>query len=99
MIHERGKNKFKDETTAKKKVLVSDKLNPEILKIVEIPLTEEVITLTFPDETLESLGNKISNPIETTKIMEIKGDEAQKDYRTARKRAKRKIRMKVNLKK
>lgn len=40
IIHEGGGNKFKDETIAKKAVLVTDKLNPERLKIVKIPLTE-----------------------------------------------------------
>jgi hypothetical protein len=60
------------------------------LKIVEIPLTEEVTVFNFPDDALESLGGKISSPVETTKIMEIKEDEAQKRLQDSKKESEEK---------
>lgn len=78
IIHTGRRNKCKDEVISRKKVLVVDKLNPEKFKIIEIPITEDVDDFKLSDETLEALGDKISSPIDTTKIKEIKGDEAQR---------------------
>jgi hypothetical protein len=70
--------------------MVTDKLNPERLKIVKIPLTDYVTIFNFPDEALESLSDKISCPIETTKIMEMKRHEAQKRLQDSKKESEEK---------
>jgi hypothetical protein len=85
IVHKGGRNKCKDEVTTRKKVLVVDKLNPERFKIIEMPITEDVIDFNLSDDALEALGDKISSPIDITKIKEIKGEEAQKRLQDSKK--------------
>jgi hypothetical protein len=85
ITHKGGRNKNKDEVINKKKVLVIDKLNPERLKIIDMPITEDVDDFNLSDEALETLGDKISSPVDITKVKELKGHEAQKRLQDSKK--------------
>jgi hypothetical protein len=67
-----------DESTPMNKGVVVDKENPEKSKIIQIPMTEDVDDFNFSDEALENVGDKVASPVDTKKIKEIKGEEAQK---------------------
>jgi hypothetical protein len=73
-----NKNNCDEETTTMREGLVVDRVNPEKLKVFQIPMTEDVDDFNLSDEALENVGDKVASPIDTTKMKEIKGEEAQR---------------------
>jgi hypothetical protein len=80
-----GKNKCKDKTIPRKTELVVDKVNPERFKYIEIPMTEDVDDFNFSEEALENVGDKVSSNIDTKRVKEFKGDDAQRRLQDSKK--------------
>jgi hypothetical protein len=64
-----------------RKGLVIRRVHPEKLKVIEMPIIDDINDLNPSDEALEAAGDVISSALDTTKIKELKGEEALKALR------------------
>jgi hypothetical protein len=69
-----------------KKGLVVDRVNPKKLKVLEIPMTDDVNNFDLSDEAFEAAGDVIASPIDTSKIKVLEGEEALKALTEGKKR-------------
>jgi hypothetical protein len=75
------RKKYRDETATARKGLVIDRFNPEKSKVIEMPIIDDVNDLNLSEASSEV----ISSPTDTTKIKELKGEEALKALREGKK--------------
>jgi hypothetical protein len=64
---------------------VTDILNSEKFKILEIPMTEDANNITFSDEAYENVAGNIPSKMDMTKMEEKKGNEAQRILQKSKK--------------
>ena len=77
---------IKEDSCDEKKAgsLVVDKVPAEKLKVYEIPLIEDKKEMNMSDSALEAVGDSVPSIVDESKTKELKGEEALKELKEAR---------------
>jgi thrombospondin motif-containing protein 7/thrombospondin motif-containing protein 12 len=78
-------NEGKSEPSSRKNGLAVDKVNPKRFKHIEIPMTYDADDFDMSEEALEFMGDKVSSDIDSKKIKEFLGDDAQRRVQQSKK--------------